>query len=263
MREIRFLGTVETVLKNRRQLFANIHDGRQLNQYFVDFQIAIFFFTLIYGACMGLFSGEILQVLYSAIKIPLLLFLTLYICLPTFYVLDSLVGGALSLRKMLTILLAGFTIMATILVAFLPVMLFFLLTTPDYTFIVLLNVAIFGLAGFGALVYFLQGYFSIYSLETEPGPQITDTGKCPSCGKPTTKEMGFCSHCGTRLMRPLDTAFNISSLPIFIGCIVLIFVGTQLAWIIRPYFNFYPLFIRFPFEGNFYLSLLRLIFPWL
>ncbi|MFX0093718.1 MAG: zinc ribbon domain-containing protein [Candidatus Hodarchaeota archaeon] len=260
MKEIRFLTTVETVLKNRRQLFANIHDSRDLTQYFVDFQIAIFLFAFVYGAAMGLFSGGI-QILYSAFKVPLLLFLTLYICVPTFYVLDSLVGGALSLRQMLTILLAGFTIMVTILLAFLPVMLFFLLTTPDYTFIVLLNVAIFGLAGAGALIYFLQGYFTIYGLETEPGPQIAQTSNCPSCKKSIKSDQAFCDHCGTRLMRALDKGFDISSLPILIGCLVLIFVGTQLAWILRPYFHFYPFFIR-PLEGNFYMALLKLIFPW-
>ena len=192
----------------------------------------------------------------------MLLFLTLYICVPTFYILDSLVGGALSLRQMLTIILAGFTIMATILLAFLPVTLFFLLTTADYTFIVLLNVAIFGLGGVGALVYFLQGYFTIYRLETEPGPQITNTGKCPSCNKPIKDDQGFCSYCGTRLMSAPNKGFRASSLPILIGCLVLIFVGTQLAWILRPYFHFYPFFIR-PLGGNFYIAILKLIFPWL
>ncbi|MFX1563142.1 MAG: zinc ribbon domain-containing protein [Promethearchaeota archaeon] len=261
MPEIRFLSTVETVLKNRRQLFANIHDNRQLTQYFMDFQIAIFLFAFIYGASMGLFSSGI-QILYSAFKIPLLLFLTLYICVPTFYVLDSLVGGALSLRQMLTILLAGFTIMVTILLAFLPVTVFFLLTTSDYTFIVIINVIVFGLGGIGALVYFLQGYFTIYRLETEPGPQITDTGKCPSCNKPIKEEQAFCPGCGTRLMRIPDKGFSASALPILIGCLVLIFVGTQLAWILRPYFHYYPFFIR-PLGGNFYIALLELIFPWL
>jgi len=192
----------------------------------------------------------------------LLLFLTLYICVPTFYVLDSLVGGALSLRQMLTVLLAGFTIMVTILLAFLPVTIFFLLTTSDYTFIVIINVVVFGLGGIGALVYFLQGYFTIYRLETEPGPQITDTGKCPSCNKPIKEEQAFCPSCGTRLMRAPDKGFNTSALPILIGCLVLIFVGTQLAWILRPYFHYYPLFIR-PLGGNFYIALLELIFPWL
>lgn len=261
MRDTRFLGTVEVVLKSRKQLFANIHDKRHLTRYFIDFQIAIFLFAFLYGASMGLFSGGI-QILYTALKIPMLLFLTLYICVPTFYILDSLVGGALSLRQMLIIILAGFTIMATILLAFLPVTLFFLLTTADYTFIVLLNVAIFGLGGIGALIYFLQGYFTIYRLETEPGPQITKTGKCPSCSKPIKDDQGFCSYCGTRLMSAPIKGFRISSLPILIGCLVLIFVGTQLAWILRPYFHFYPFFIR-PLVGNFYIALLRLIFPWL
>jgi predicted nucleic acid-binding Zn ribbon protein len=260
MVEIRFLSTVETVLKNRKQLFANIHDKRNLTQYFIDCQIAIFLFAFIYGASMGFYSGGI-QVLYSAVKIPLLLFLTLYICVPTFYVLDSLSGGALSFRQMLAILLAGFTIMSTILLAFLPVSVFFLLTTADYTFIVLLTLAVFALGGIGAIIYFLQGYFTMYRLEADPGPQITDSGKCPQCSREIKEGQAFCSSCGTRLMMATDKGFRASSLPILIGVLVLIFVGTQLAWILRPYFHFYPLFIR-PLGGNFYLAVFELLFPW-
>ncbi len=257
----RFLSTVELVLKKRNQMFADVHDKRNLNQYFIDLQVAVLLFTAIYGATMGLYSGG-LQILFSAFKIPLLLFLTLYICLPTFYVLDSLLGGTLALRQLLTILLAGFTIMATILLAFMPVSLFFLFTTMDYVFIVLLNVAVFGLAGIGALVYFLQGFFKFYRLQSQPGPQDAQVNKCPSCGQDTREGQSFCPSCGTRIVRRRDEGFRASSLPILIGCVVLIFVGTQLAWILRPYFHYYPYFIR-PLGGNFYTALLRLLFPWL
>lgn len=257
MSQFRFLSTIETVLKNRNQLFANIHDNRNITQYFFDLQLAILLFTFIYGASMGLFSGG-LQILYSAMKIPILLFLTLYICVPTFYVLDSLVGGALSLRQMLIILLSGFTIMATILVAFMPVTLFFLLTSFDYTFVVLLNVFVFGVGGVGALIYFLQGYNTMYNLEGEPGPQISETGHCPQCNNVVTEGSTFCRSCGTRVVRSPDKGFRASALPILIGCAVLIFVGTQLAWILRPYFHYYPLFIR-PLGGNFYIALLQLL----
>jgi hypothetical protein len=260
MRENRFLTSVESVLKRRGQLFANVHDNRDLTQYFINLQAAIFLFTFIYGASMGLYAGGI-QILYSALKIPLLLFITLYISLPTFYILDSLLGGAMSIRQMLTILLAGFTIMATILLAFLPVTLFFLLTTMDYVFTVLLNISVFGLGGIGALIYFLTGYFAFYRLETQPGPQLTKVASCPSCTKPVKPEQAFCPFCGTRIMRGGDKGFRASSLPILIGCAVLVFVGTQLAWILRPYFNFSPFFIR-PLGGNFYTALLHLLFPW-
>jgi hypothetical protein len=35
-------------------------------------------------------------------------------------------------------------------------------------------------------------------------------------------------------------------------------VGTQLAWVLRPYFDYFPWFIR-PLEGNFYTAILQLI----
>lgn len=258
MTKIRFLNTVETVLKNRNQLFTNIHEKRDLAQYFIDFQIAIVIFSLIYGASMGLYSGGI-QVLFSALKIPMLLCLTLYICVPTFYILDSLVEGGQSLRQMLILLIAGFTIMVTILIAFLPITLFFLLTTSDYKFIVLLNVAVFGLGGIGALMYFLQGYRTIYTLKFEPvGSQSTTAGKCPRCNQPVQPTHTFCPSCGARFKQSPTRGFQVSSLPIYIGCFTLIFVGTQLAWILRPYFHYYPSFIR-PLEGNFYEAIWKLL----
>lgn len=43
-----------------------------------------------------------------------------------------------------------------------------------------------------------------------------------------------------------------------LGSIILMFVGNQLAWVLRPYFNFSPHFIR-PLEGNFYTAVISLI----
>jgi len=44
----------------------------------------------------------------------------------------------------------------------------------------------------------------------------------------------------------------------FVGSIIFMFVGTQLAWVLRPYFHYYPQFVR-PFEKNFYVAMIELI----
>jgi len=36
------------------------------------------------------------------------------------------------------------------------------------------------------------------------------------------------------------------------------FVGTQLAWVVRPYFNYYEAFIRPP-KKNFYVAMIELV----
>ena len=119
------------------------------------------------------------------------------------------------------LLLSGFSIMSTVLIAFVPVNLFFILTTTRsssaHDFTALLNIAIFTLGGFFALTYFIRGARTLYH---EPSENW----------KP---------------------AF-------LLGSIILMFVGTQLAWVLRPYFNYYPQFIR-PQEGNFYTAVMQLV----
>ena len=162
-----------------------------------------------------------LQILYDAIKIPMLLLISLYITAPSFYVLTSILGGRRSLSQVVVLLLSSLTVMSVILLALIPVNLFFLLTTANatystYAFIVLLNVLIFALAGFFALVHLLRGFMALY-----PGG-----------------------------------AWVLSFL---IGGFIFIFVGTQLAWVLRPYFHYYEGFIRPP-EKNFYVAMIELIF---
>ena len=112
------------------------------------------------------------------------------------------------------------TIMSVVLLALVPVNLFFILTTANetftsYAFLVLLNVVIFALAGLFAILYVLRGFKAIF--------QSSDW------------IFSFC-----------------------VGSIIFMFVGTQLAWVLRPYFHYYPGFIR-PLEGNFYIALIELI----
>jgi len=99
--------------------------------------------------------------------------------------------------------------------------LFFLLTTANASssteaFLILLNVLIFALAGFFALVYWLRGFMALYS----GGEWI---------------------------------------LYFLIGSFIFIFVGTQLAWVLRPYFHYRGYFIGPP-EKNFYIAVIELIF---
>src|SRR6478609_797472 len=53
-------------------------------------------FGVVYGTMMGTFGGlrgdRALQIVYSATKVPLLLIVTFLIALPSFFVLNSLLG---------------------------------------------------------------------------------------------------------------------------------------------------------------------------
>ncbi len=215
------LAVLEEFLKRSDQFLLNLAEEKNLNTYFVNSNLAILLLSACYGATMGLYSGG-LQIVYSAVKVPILILLSLYLTVPSYYVLYSLLGGKRSLRQTVTLLLSGFTIMAIILIAFVPVNLFFIITTPRssnaHSFTAFLNIAIFTLGGFFALIYLTRGAKVLYK---EPSEEW----------KP---------------------AF-------LVGSVILALVGTQLAWVLRPFFNYYEFFIR-PLEGNFYTAVLLLIF---
>ena len=151
----------EDLLRRRREVFANIKGNQDLNRFLLNANLATILFAAIYGATMGAYPGG-LQILYNVVKIPLLLVITLYVALPTYYVLDAFSGGNVSLRQIAAVVVSSFAIMSIVLVAFVPVNLFFVLTTPGqgfstYAFIVLLNVGIFIIAGVAGLVYEFSG----------------------------------------------------------------------------------------------------------
>ena len=213
------LSVIEEFLKRSDEFLKNLTEEKGLTDYFVDSNLAILALSAVYGATMGAWAGG-LSILFSAVKVPVLLLISLYLTIPSYYVLYSLLGGKRSLRQTTVLLLFSFTVMATVLIALVPINLFFVITTTrssnTYAFMVLLNIAIFTLAGFFGLTNFVKGARVLY-------------GESLENWKP---------------------AF-------MLGSLILIIVGTQLAWVLRPYFDYYPWFIR-PLEGNFYTAMAQL-----
>ena len=220
MARVDVLRVAEDLLKKRREVFSQIKTGQNLGNFLLNANLSIILFAAIYGATMGVFPSEKVHIFYDVIKVPLLLLVTLYVSLPTYYVLDSFSGSEVSFKQMAAVLLSSFAIMSTVLLAFVPVSLFFILTTPDptnfqtYAFIVLLNVGIFTVAGLAGIAYQAAGMEIVHS-----NRRWVD---------------GF-----------------------LIGLLVQVFVGTQLACVLRPYFDG-GVFLR-PLSGNFYISLFRLL----
>ncbi len=196
--------------KNIKQVRMN----KNISRYIIDSHVLILFCTIIYGAILGFYSKDI-QILFNAVKIPLLFLITLYITIPIVFIVDALQGNKINLAQTEVLLLLGFNNTAVVLLAFTPLMLFFILTALDYYFIVLLNIAICGFAGYFGIFSIYQNYKTFYNRDEWP-------------------------HALT------------------IGAFIIIFVGTQLAWTLRPFFNTYTDFIR-PISSNFYVALGTLI----
>jgi hypothetical protein len=123
--------------------------------------VLIIVLGFIYGACMGCYAlfrqegSSPAQFLMTIGKVPLLFGLTFLITFPSLYVFNALVGSRLSLRAVGQLVVSGLAVMLTILASLGPIVAFFSLSTTSYRFMLLLNVAIFTVAGLLGLRFLL------------------------------------------------------------------------------------------------------------
>jgi hypothetical protein len=212
------LTIIETILRDRQTFFREIREGNGLAVKMRAMLISSIAFFALYGAVMG--SGHSLwQALSSAVKLPLLFLATLIICAPTLYFFNLVFGSNQSLGQNVALILTAITVTSVIMLSFSPIVLFFLLTTSHYQFFKLLNVTLFAIAGIVGVTFLGQGMRAVSSASS--------------------------GRAGARrgVVR--------------LWIIVYAFVGSQMAWTMRPFFGAPGL----PFElfrqlgGNFYANI--------
>lgn len=207
------------LLREKGYIFEKIYSQQELDPMIKYFSLYSLILSAIYGFFLGLFAGG-WQIPVSLIKIPLLVFGTLLICLPALYILNTLVGTKLSVKQTLAMLLASTFLMTVVLGSLSPVILFFILLTSTKKFISVLNVFIFAISGIFALKSFWNG-MRYLTIRSDYYPKI----------------------------------------PVIKGWSLLyIAVGTQLAWILRPFIGDKAKFSLFrEIEGNFYMAVFNMI----
>ncbi len=110
---------------------------------------------LFYGATMGTFRviasqpQWVLQIVYSAVKVPLLLTATFVISLPSFFVFNTLLGLRRDFAGAIRALVAAQAGLAIILASLAPLTLLWYASSPKYNLALLFNGAMFAVASFG------------------------------------------------------------------------------------------------------------------
>jgi hypothetical protein len=119
-------------------------------------------FGMGYGAVMGSFGGigdgRLLQIIYSAVKVPLLLVATSLIALPNFFVLNTLFGLRRDFAESIRALAATQAGLAVILASMAPFTILWYATSNNYSAALRFNAIMFGVASFGAQIL-LRGYY--------------------------------------------------------------------------------------------------------
>lgn len=105
---------------------------------------------LLYGAIMGSYRGldsdGWKQMCLSAVKVPVLFFVTFLLCLPSFYVLNVLAGVGRDFGRVLRALLSFQSVAAVVLAALGPITWLMNISTGHYGFIVFWNGVMFAVA---------------------------------------------------------------------------------------------------------------------
>jgi hypothetical protein len=209
-----------TLLRERQGFLEEIRQGIKLPSKIISLLVCSSLFLAMYGGIIGAYHSW-MQALSSAVKLPALYLITLLICLPTLYFSNIIFGSKRSFPQHFALVLTAVSVTSVLLFSFAPITLFFLITTNNYQFLILLNVVIFSLTGF-------IGVSSLY--------QAANT---------VLEQDGEGSNIRKKIIRSWLFLYA--------------FVGSQLGWTLRPFFgtpdSVFQLFRER--EGNFYLSVIK------
>ncbi len=180
----------------------------------------------LYGCAMGIYSwtmrgGEgVIQVFASSVKVPLLFLLTLLVTFPSLYVSSALARSRLLVGDSLRLLLAAVAVNLALLASFGTVTAFFTLCTDSYPFMVVLNVAFFGVAGLVGLGFLRQALTRLF------GEEASAQGVLP---RETEEADGIPLMVKRRVPRP------VSQRVFSVWLVIYGIVGAQMGWILRPF----------------------------
>jgi hypothetical protein len=160
------LTIIETILRNRRKFFTEIRQRIDIRSKLFDMFISCVIFLGIYGLVMGA-SYSPLQALASMIKLPVLFLVTLLICAPSLHFFNILFGSKQTLGQTLALILTAICTTSVLLFSLAPITFFFLISSTQYEFFLLLNVVFFIVAGFLGIVFLQQGMRVVTETEDE------------------------------------------------------------------------------------------------
>ena len=141
-----FLICVDDVLRRRSWTTDSVRPWRS----FAVLISIVCVFGCMYGATMGSYGltslGRLHQTLYSAVKVPMLLGITFLISLPSFYVINMLIGLADDFREAVRALIATQAGIAVVLSSLAPLTALWYASTTRYESAIAFNAAMFAIA---------------------------------------------------------------------------------------------------------------------
>jgi len=174
--------------------------------------LAVVVYGMFYGGVMGTYGGitgsRILQVVYSAVKVPFLLFATFLLSLPSFFVTNTLLGLRSDFPRVIRALMSTQAGLTVILSALAPFTAFWYVSGSGYQPAILFNGVMFGVASFSAQWMLRRSY------------------------------------------APLVRANPKHRWMLRTWLVIYVFVGIQMAWVLRPFIGDPSAPVQFFREGS-------------
>jgi hypothetical protein len=187
----------EWIMRDRRGFFEQVRTSHRLHHKLRDMVLSSLIYLALYGIAMGI-PNSWQQALSSMVKLPLLFLLTLLICLPTLYFFNLLYGSQLTFSQTTALLMAAITVTGALTVAFASITFFLWMSVGEqYTILILLNVVVLAVSSWWGLVFLRQGMEYVQQ----------------------------------------DVSHTRQRSILLVWLVVYAFVGTQMAWSIRPFFG--------------------------
>ncbi len=228
---------LDEILRGDATRMSRLHQGR-IDVPIGGLSVVVTALAVIYGACMGSFSvirtggTEWMQVVGSAVKLPLLFFLTLVVTFPSLYVFNALVGSRLTLLSTLRLLIAMLGVILAVLASLGPIIVFFGISTTSYPFMKLLNVIVCTVSGLMGLAFLLRTLHRLVLVQdldeagsrADPGDGTDDAG-----GEDVTET-------GGGALDLVDGRTSQKASAVFkIWVVMFALVGAQMGWVLRPF----------------------------
>jgi hypothetical protein len=279
---------IERILRDRQGVWRQLVEDRDLPRLVGQMLASTVLALAVYGAVLGSFHSAAMAGT-SAVKLPLLFLATLAICLPTLYLFNLVFGARLSVRQSLALVMVALTVTAMLALAFAPISLFFLITAPNYQFFKLLNVAILALSALVGLRFMTDGmrvlnqHGLLAPAAPAPTPAAADPVAVPAEEKvpaavgagngatpaalPAPQQVQVpLGYVLQPIQRPVPAKAAGGQTPpsmtlLYIWILLFGFVGTQLAWTLRPFFGSpgKPFSLYREIDGNFYAEIFKTI----
>lgn len=192
---------------------------------------------MISGLCVSAFAlfnrevPEYRQPLAAAVKVPALFLLTLAVTFPSLYVFNALVGSRLRVITLGRLMMASLGVTLAVLASFGPIVAFFSVTTTSYPFMLLLNVAVFAMAGLLGMSFLYRTIHRLTSLRQFSPPQPPPTQSVEPAGDVPVELTP------RPILRrePVDTTDDRVRRIFVTWMLVYGLVGAQMSWVLRPF----------------------------